>query len=47
MYSRDDSLIPAALPKKDRITHRLELSVPPDFNEFAKQSLIRAYQADS
>jgi hypothetical protein len=35
------------LAKKDRITHRLELSVPADFNDFAKDWLQRAYNADS
>jgi hypothetical protein len=33
--------------KKDRITHRLELSAPADFNDFAKECLTQAYTADS
>ncbi len=32
--------------RKDRITHRIELSDPSDFNQFAKDWLLRAYQAD-
>ncbi len=35
------------LAKKDRITHRLELSDTADFNAFAKDWLERAYRADS
>jgi hypothetical protein len=34
------------LARKDRITHRLELSAPSDFNGFAKDWLLRAYKAD-
>jgi hypothetical protein len=34
------------LAKKDRITHRLELSTLVDFNEFAQDWLRRAYMAD-
>jgi hypothetical protein len=35
------------LSKKDRITHRLELGRPTDFNDFAKDWLRRAYDADA
>lgn len=35
------------LARKDRITHRLELTSDGDFNEFAKDWLARAYNADA
>jgi hypothetical protein len=34
------------LARKDRITHRLEVAAPSDFNQFAKDWLLRAYEAD-
>jgi hypothetical protein len=34
------------LAKKDRITHRIELTSVADFNDFAKDWLRRAYEAD-
>ena len=33
------------LARKDRITHRLELGSPSDFNQFAKDWLLSAYKA--
>lgn len=35
------------LARKDRITHRLELQLESDFNDFAKDWLRRAYKADA
>lgn len=45
--SNTDLIDTGGLARKDRITHRIELTSQSDFNPFAKDWLLRAYKADS